>query len=115
MKHEMLFKLHVLRAVSCYKELLDEDCINGHTAAQLSSQLGISRNVLQLGFKKLYGESIREYKLRKRMERSCALLDVGKDVKVVAQELNYTKSRAFSSAFKRFYGYNPSVFCKMLE
>ncbi|OQP45436.1 hypothetical protein A4H97_32340 [Niastella yeongjuensis] len=108
MKTEKLFKRHVLQAVTCYKELLDEHCANGDPAHKLSLQMGVSRNVLQQGFRKLFGESIREYKLRIRMERGRTLFDLGKDLKDVAHELNYTKTRAFTTAFKRFYGHTPT-------
>jgi AraC-like DNA-binding protein len=108
MNSEKKFKRHVLQAVMAYKELLDIHCCNGDPAEKLSAQFGVSRNVLQKGFKQLYGENIREYKLRKRMERSRMLLDAGNDVKEVAKYLNYTETRAFSSAFKRFYGYTPT-------
>jgi len=114
MKNEKTIEIHVLRAVTTYKQLLDNHLCIGDPAAKLSLQFGVSRNVLQLGFKQLYGEGIREYKLRKRMERSRNLLDLGKDVKEVAQELKYTEARAFTTAFKKFYGYTPSVFCKLM-
>lgn len=114
MKNDKLFKRHVLQAVTYYKELLDANCCVGIPVDKLSGQFGISRNILQLGFMKLYGESIREYKLRIRMERSRALFSEGKDVKAVAMELNYTELRTFSSAFKRYHGVRPTEFCKSL-
>jgi AraC-like DNA-binding protein len=115
MRTEKKFKRHVLQAVIAYKELLDIHCCNGDPALQLSAQFGVSRNVLQIGFKKLYGENIREYKLRKRMERSRLLLDSGHDVKDVARTLNYAESRAFTSAFKKYFGHTPSIFYELVE
>ena len=114
MKHGMHFKRRVLSAVTCYKQILDDECKIGQPADKLSLQLGVSRNVLQQAFSKLYGETIREYKLRIRMERSLELLDAGVDLKVIAQKLNYTKIRAFTSAFKRHYGYTPTNLSKSL-
>ena len=114
MKNEKRFKRHVLQAVTAYKELLDTHCCIGDPAGKLSAQFGVSRNILQLGFKKLFGETIREYKLRLRMERSQQLLDEGKDIKEIAIILNYTKARAFTTAFRKYYGVTPTTFGKLL-
>jgi len=108
------FKRHVMRAVTTYKELLDTHCCNGDPAAQMSMQFGVSRNVLQIAFVKIYGESIREYKLRIRMERGCELLGAGLEVKEIATELKYTETRAFTTAFKRYHGYTPTTYCNLL-
>jgi len=114
MKTEKMFKRRVLSAVTCYKQILDDECKIGQQAAKLSLQLGVSRNVLQEAFRKLYGETIREYKLRIRMERSLQLLNAGANLKVIARQLNYTKIRAFTSAFKKHYGYTPTTMAKSL-
>ncbi|MBO9204602.1 MULTISPECIES: helix-turn-helix domain-containing protein [Niastella] len=115
MNPEKKFKRHVLMAVTAYKELLDAECSLGLPADQLSAQFGVSRNVLSMAFKKLFGESIRDYKLRKRMERGQELFDAGKDVKEVAKELKYTETRAFSTAYKRFFGLTPTTLNKLLQ
>lgn len=115
MRTEKKFKRHVLMAVTAYKELLDTHCCIGDPAAQISAQFGVSRNIMQMGFRKLFGESIREYKLRKRMERSQELLQAGHDIKAVAKTLNYTEARAFTSAFKKYYGDTPSQHYKLFD
>jgi AraC-like DNA-binding protein len=113
--NDNLFKRHVLRAVNTYKKLLDTHYGTGDPVEELSRKFGISRYVLQQGFRKTYGEGVREYKLRIRMEFSRHLLDNGKDVKEVAQELNYAEARAFTTAFKKYFGYTPTVFCRVLN
>ena len=115
MRHGAYFKRRTLAAVSCYKQILDDECKIGQPAEKLSPHLGLSRNTLQQAFRKLYGETIREYKLRIRMERSRELLEAGKDLKVITQELGYTEIRAFTTAFKKHYGYTPSGMTKSLE
>jgi AraC-like DNA-binding protein len=109
-QQEKKFKRHVLFAIQAYKERLDAHCANGNSAQKMSEQCGISRNLLQQGFKELFGLGIRDYKLKQRMERSRQLLKEGKDVREVARILHYTKPRAFSTAFKRYYGLNPTHF-----
>jgi AraC-like DNA-binding protein len=49
------------------------------------------------------------------MERSRLLLDSGHDVKDVARTLNYAESRAFTSAFKKYFGHTPSIFYELVE
>ena len=108
MTNGMYFKRRTLAAVTCYKQILDDECKIGQPADKLCLQLGICRNVLQTTFRKLYGETIREYKLRIRMERSLQLLNAGEELKIIAEQLGYTEIRAFTSAFKRHYGYTPT-------
>jgi AraC-like DNA-binding protein len=115
MRQAPYLKRRTLAAVTCYKKILDDECKIGQPADKLSQQLGVSRNVLQKAFMKLYGEPIREYKLRIRMERSLELLEAGEDLKVITLKLNYTKIRAFTTAFKRHYGYTPSNLSRSLE
>jgi len=88
MTREKRFRKHVLQAVDAYKGLLDTHCANGDTALRVSSDHGISRNVLQFAFKDTFGIGIRDYKLKQRMERSRQLLESGKDVKEVAITLD---------------------------
>ncbi|WP_166437130.1 helix-turn-helix transcriptional regulator [Niastella caeni] len=109
------FKKHVIHAIYSFKQELDNHCANGDTAQHLSAQFGISRNVLQQGFKHIYGIGIRDYKLKQRMERARFLLEAGKDVKEVALTLHYTKARAFSTAFKNYYGVTPTEFANSLN
>src|SRR5689334_9996528 len=110
MSTEKRFRKHVHQAVSAYKELLDTHCANGDSINLVTTEFRISRNSLQQSFRKIIGMGIREYTLRLRMERSRELLKAGKDVKEISMELRYSKPRAFSSAFKRYYGVTPSHF-----
>ncbi|HEX6432111.1 MAG TPA: AraC family transcriptional regulator [Niastella sp.] len=115
MTREKRFRKHVLQAVDAFKDLLDSHCANGDTTYEVSAKYGISRNVLQFAFKDMYGIGIRDYKLKQRMERSRLLLEAGKDVKEVAITLHYTKPRAFSTAFKKYYGLTPTDFANSLS
>jgi AraC-like DNA-binding protein len=114
MTDEKKFTKHVIAAVGAYKTLLDEYCGNGNSVSKLSAKYGISRNLLQQGFKKLVGQSIRDYKLKLRMERSRQLLQEGKDIKEIALLLHYTEARALSTAFKKYYGITPTDFMNSL-
>jgi AraC-like DNA-binding protein len=113
-QQEKKFRRHVLFAIQAYKERLDAHCANGNSAQEMAEQCGISRNFLQQGFKELYGHGIREYKLQQRMEKSRRLLKEGKHLKEIAGILHYTKPRAFSTAFKRYYGVTPTHFAQSI-
>ena len=116
MKREKRFRKHVIEAANAYKNMLDNHYANGgNTADEISAKYGISRNTLQFAFKDAHGIGIREYKLKQRMERSRQLLEEGKDVKEVAITLRYTEARAFSSAFKRYYGVTPTDFVNSVK
>jgi len=114
MTNEKKFRKHVIKAAGTYKTLLDDHCAIGDSVNHMSSLFGISRNVLQQSFKNLYGKGVREYKLIQRMERSRQYLREGKDVKEISILLRYTKPRAFSTAFRRFYGVTPSHYANTL-
>ena len=108
MRQPLYFKRHTLAAVTCYKQILDDECKCGLPANKLCLQLGLSRNTLQKMFKRVYGESIRDYKLRILMERSVELLNAGVEVTTIAEELNYARLSAFTNAFTSYYGYAPT-------
>jgi len=111
MGNEKRFTLHVLQAVGAYKKNLDDHRgAIGDNAQKLSEKYGITRNTLQQAFKKQYGLTIRDYKLKKRMERSKRMLKAGKDIKEITYQLHYTTVRAFLYAFKRHYGITPSQY-----
>jgi AraC-like DNA-binding protein len=114
---------HAIHAARSYKRTLDINCcncdsnqrINVDSVSRLIDQYGISRNLLQQGFKLEFGMGIREYKLRQRMQLGRELLESGKEVKVVAFMLHYTKERTFCVAFKKHYGFTPAMFVEMLQ
>lgn len=114
MNNEKKFRKHVITAADSYKTILDDHCALGDKVAELSSLFGISRNVLQQAFKNQFGKGVRAYKLKARMERSQRLLKKGENVQDIAKALRYSKPRAFTTAFKRYFGYTPTDFLKTL-
>lgn len=108
MKKTRKFKRHVVIAVDAIKDIFDNEQSNGHTTNKMAAHFGISRNVLQQGFKQLHGINIRQYKLQQRMDLSKKLLAEGKDIKEVALILHYASPSAFTTAFKKYYGITPT-------
>ena len=101
------FKRRVLRVVSEVKQTLNENN-NAAKVIELATNFNVSRNSLQSAFMQECGESIRGYKLRIRMEQAIRMLEAEKDIKEIAITLNYTHSRNFSTAFKKYYGVVPT-------
>lgn len=108
MEKKRQFKKRVMLAIGDIKEIIDNNQSDEDTTIVLAKQFGVSRNVLQAAFKQHYGLSIRDYKLRNRMELSRLLLEQGKDIKQVSLEVRYATQSGFTSAFKKYYGVTPS-------
>lgn len=114
MTHEKRFTSHVLQAVSAYKKSLDDHLgANGDCAHLQSKYYGVTRNTLQQAFKGLYGITIRDYKLKLRMDRSRKMLERGRNLKSIAIALHYTTVRAFITAFKKHYGITPGNYAEL--
>jgi AraC-like DNA-binding protein len=119
---ENKIRKQVKHAARAYKTTLDINRSNCHSnlrlnvdsVSRLSYRYGLSRNLLQQGFKHEFGMSIREYKLKQRMELGRELLEAGGAIKDVAFRLHYTKARTFCLAFKKYYGITPAAFVEML-
>jgi len=101
------FQQRVLSVVPAVKQVLDETN-SADNVKDLASSFLISRNSLQGAFKEQLGMGIRKYKLKQRMEQAKQMLEDGKDIKEIAFTLNYSQSRNFSNAFKKFYGVIPT-------
>jgi len=114
MSTEKKFSKQVQQAVSVYKKMLDTHCATGDSINQVAAEHHISRNTVQLGFRRKAGMGIRQYKLRLRMNRSRELLEAGKDIKEIATLLHYRKLQTFSRAFKRHHGVTPTEFNDLL-
>lgn len=101
------FRQRVLRVVPAVKEALDgkKGTVN---VQELATTFQVSRNSLQNAFKHQTGDGIRKYKLKSRMEIAKQMLEDGKDIKVIAFTLNYSHSRNFSTAFKKYFGVAPT-------
>jgi len=79
--------------------------------ADLSRMIGINRNKLTGGFRQLYGSTIFEFLINKRMERARQLLlDTALPIQEIAMMIGYSKLSNFTTAFTRKFGIPPSIF-----
>ena len=100
------FRRRILLVIPAVKQVLDNK--NTSDTKELANCFCIGRNALQAAFKQECGLGIRKYKLKQRMEQATQMLIEGKGIKEIAFTLKYSESRAFSRAFKKYYGVLPT-------
>lgn len=84
---------------------------NGFTLSLLAEEMGLSVGYLSGLFKKLFGESFKEYVLARRLERAKILL-LSSDMKnyEITQVIGFDDPNYFSTCFKKKYGVSPSKY-----
>ncbi len=96
-------KLHLVRGY-LHQHFLEELSL-----AQLCRVAALNEFKLKKGFKQLFGTTVFGYVKTLQMEYACRLLkEERKQVEEVAYTLGYEHAHHFSTAFKKFYGSNPS-------
>lgn len=77
----------------------------------LCRQAGMNQQKLQQGFKALFGMTISDYCVTRRMEKARELLELNDlTVTQVAQSVGYEFANNFSTAFKRYFGILPKTY-----
>lgn len=84
------------------------------TLEQIASAVGVCISSLTIHFRSVYNESISLYLTRRRMEQGMKAISEGANVAQAAYMVGY-KPNAFSTAFKRYYGFSPSVLMRKNE
>ncbi|MEM9386767.1 MAG: AraC family transcriptional regulator [Pseudomonadota bacterium] len=89
------------------RDAIEADLSKSHRLEELAG--GNPSNIHQAtrAFRRVFGESIGVYLARRRMEEAVRLIGEGASVKAAALLVGYTPN-AFSTAFKRQYGFSPS-------
>lgn len=97
--------------LSCIKSSIDY--IESHikevkNVEEVANNSYVSAYYLQTGFQIMTGYSIGEYIRNRKLSLAANDLMLGKKVIDIAYEYGYETPEAFSKAFKRFHGFNPS-------
>ncbi|MGY5353938.1 helix-turn-helix domain-containing protein [Wenyingzhuangia sp. IMCC45467] len=75
----------------------------------IAKKLNLSSSKLKTDFKSVYGNSILQYHIHKKMELAMQLiLNTNLQIKYIAQEVGYESQSKFSAAFKKKHGKLPS-------
>ena len=104
-----------LEKIKQAKEVLIEDLVNAPTIEELAKRVGINRQKLKQGFKKVYDMTINSYLRRERMEVSSILLLNGKSVRETANEVGYMNQSHFARRFREKYGVLPKDYLKTVR
>ncbi len=92
------------------RETLDESFAKPPPVSELARRFGINRNKLSYGFREVHDRSMSEYIADRRLETAWRLLDeTDRPVAHIAEEVGFSHLQSFSSAFKRRYGFSPSM------
>lgn len=78
------------------------------TTEQLAKEVGRSASFIAHHFENEFGQTPRQYILKRRMEEARIMLGNGKSVQDTAERLGFYDAFHFSKTFKRFFGYSPS-------
>lgn len=96
-----------------------EDYINNHlgeniTLDDLSRHIGISKYHFHRLFRESNDETIKQFILRVKMERSAIYLLIRNDITIteVAQRYGYSDSSSYTKAFKKIHGVSPTTYRK---
>ncbi len=85
---------------------------NNFAVTDITKALGISRSLLHVKMKTLFGMSITDYIRKRRLDKSVKLLQEGHSVSEVAYMIGFTDPSYFSKSFKRYFGKSPSEYNK---
>jgi AraC-like DNA-binding protein len=109
MKKPMHLNKYARDAIHGVKYFIDVNPFGKKNITALALDAGIGRNLLQKGFKHLFGIRVNEYQKKKRMEAATIILDLGHfTIQQVASQCGYRSQSSFTRAFKDIYSLTPS-------
>jgi AraC-like DNA-binding protein len=89
--------------------LLRQDFERPPSVTRLASQVGLSRQKLQYGFREVYGDTVAQVRDRLRMEHALALVrDSRAPMTDIALETGYEYLASFTRAFRNAFGMSPT-------
>lgn len=113
-KQTINYSLHrhtMIQVEKRLKEHLDKPM---PSITQLAAEFSISTSTLKRHFKIIYGKSIYNYYLEKKLELGKKMiLSKNKSISEIAYNLGYSKINSFSKAFKKYYGILPKEASKL--
>ncbi len=102
------FKPDTIARIHHAKDILHCRLQNPPSLLGLAEIVGVSDRTLRSGFRQLFGTTVFNYLLQKRMEKAESLLREGNySVAEVANLVGYSHLSLFASLFKRQYGISP--------
>jgi transcriptional regulator GlxA family with amidase domain len=98
-----------LQRIAAVKSYLHNHLDESFHVRQLAKKAALGTVKFGEGFYRMYGQTVGTYIHNTRMETGrFLLLHTDKSVKEIAAICGYSKTRNFSSAYKKFFGMSPS-------
>jgi len=95
------------------KHILDNGFDQHLSIPSIAQQIGMNEFKLKAGFKHVFGVSMFDYLVKKRMQEARnLLLDTNKPIKEIATLTGYSSKQSFTNAFKKYFHDTPGSFRK---
>lgn len=116
-KHEQLgLCQYDIDCLNKAKDIIITSLNNSPTIPELAKLVGINQQKLKKGFKIVYGKTINQFLIQKRMEAAKILLTQnGNSIREVASQVGYSNQSHFSSKFRDHFGMLPKDFVKSVD
>lgn len=107
---------YVLAAIATIKEHIDKDPFKFKLSSDILNHLNSpNRNLLEKAFRDVYGDGIKTYQVKARLNAGKILIMKGMPKKLVAHKCLYGSSSSFTTAFKRQFGMTPSEWERTID
>ena len=114
-RHNRVFRLQTndVECVLKAKDILIHNIGNPPSLLELAGIVGTNKDKLTQGFREIFGTSVFGYLRNYRLEQGRELLKSGeKNVTEVALEVGYAQQSSFTTAFKSYFGTNPTNYLR---
>lgn len=112
---QVMLRKYDLEKIQAARDFLIKDLVDAPTIEELSKKVGINRQKLKQGFKKVFDKTINNYLRDERMECASILLLHGLSVRQTATEVGYVNQSHFTKRFKERYGILPKDYLKSIQ
>jgi AraC-like DNA-binding protein len=110
------YSLAVLNDVATVKKHLDNDPFEYQASGDLINKVtSANRKTIEKAFKELYGDGIKTYHVKQRLEKSKIFLEEGMTIKLAAIACLYKSQSAYCTAFKKKFGMTPTEWLKIVS
>jgi AraC-like DNA-binding protein len=100
----------VVRRIYEARQLITRNLARDYSLRELGVLVGLSSYHLKRGFKAIYNLSAADFRHEIRMQKARLILEeTDLPITRIAADIGYDHPFAFSSAFKKFFGYTPSL------
>jgi len=100
---------YILSAIATIKAHIDKDPFKFKLSSDILNYLDSPhRSVLEKAFKDVYGDGIKTYQVKARLNAGKIFMMRGMPKKMVAKKCYYASPSAFTTAFKKQFGMTPT-------